>query len=157
MPLSFASVVTHLGTLRVGYRKSGIVTLDFSCGDQCADTAAQAVLPSAWAGAICRAALGKPFSCPPLMPQGTDFQLAVWQELRRIPCGETRTYGEIATAIGRAGAARAVGAACGANPVLLLIPCHRVVASDGGLGGFSAGLELKKALLGMEARVGSAP
>lgn len=81
---------------------------------------------------------------------GTPFQLLVWNALRRIPYGTTRTYGEIAHEIGRPKAFRAVGGACHRNPVLLFVPCHRVIGSDGSLVGFGAGLELKKALLELE-------
>jgi len=80
---------------------------------------------------------------------GTDFQKSVWSELKKIPRGQTRTYGEIAEAIGRPRAVRAVGTACGANPVPLFIPCHRVVAQNG-LGGFGAGLPWKILLLKTE-------
>lgn len=79
--------------------------------------------------------------------EGTAFQRRVWQAIATIPAGETRTYGELAQAIDRPGAVRAVGSACGKNPVPLFIPCHRVVAARGGLGGFSAGLPWKKLLL----------
>lgn len=82
-------------------------------------------------------------------PEGTNFQKAVWNEIRKIPRGQTRTYGEIAAAIGRPKAVRAVGSACGANPLPLFIPCHRVVAKNG-LGGFGSGLPWKKLLLEME-------
>ena len=71
----------------------------------------------------------------PLDLRGTDFQKAVWQQLQTIPRGQYRTYGDIAHALGKPGAARAVGGACGANPLLLIIPCHRVLARGGGLGG----------------------
>ena len=81
---------------------------------------------------------------------GTAFQLRVWQALRTIPAGETATYGEIARRIGRPGAARAVGTACGSNPVAVLIPCHRVLAADGSLGGYRWGTERKRALLARE-------
>jgi O-6-methylguanine DNA methyltransferase len=88
---------------------------------------------------------------PPLHPlAGTAFQQKVWKALLAIPLGETRTYAQIAAAIGHPGAARAVGQACGANPIPVLIPCHRVLASQGGLGGFSAGLDWKKRLLSRE-------
>lgn len=80
------------------------------------------------------------------IPDGTDFQKAVWGEIRRIPRGQTRTYREIAAAIGKPRAVRAVGSACGANPLSLFIPCHRVVAKNG-LGGFGSGLPWKKLLL----------
>ena len=81
--------------------------------------------------------------------EGTDFQRAVWNAIAAIPSGETRTYGELAIAIGRPKAVRAVGSACGANPVPLIIPCHRVTAKNG-LGGFSGGLAWKKWLLHLE-------
>lgn len=80
---------------------------------------------------------------------GTDFQHRVWSALLDIPEGQVRTYGELAAQIGKKGAARAVGTALGANPVPLLIPCHRIV-STAGLGGFSCGLKLKKVLLEVE-------
>jgi methylated-DNA-[protein]-cysteine S-methyltransferase len=78
---------------------------------------------------------------------GTAFQRAVWRAMLEIPRGETRSYGWLAERIGRPGAARAVGQAVGANPLPLLVPCHRVIASDGGLGGFGGGLAMKEALL----------
>jgi len=86
----------------------------------------------------------------PVRPAGTDFNQRVWQELTRIPYGETRTYGELARKIGRPNAARAVGSANGRNPVPIVLPCHRVVASGGKLGGYGGGLELKKRLLELE-------
>lgn len=85
--------------------------------------------------------------------QGTEFQRLVWQELVRIPCGEVRTYGDIARALGRPAAARAVGAATGRNPAPLIVPCHRVVGASGALTGFAGGLEAKRLLLAHEARV----
>jgi len=86
----------------------------------------------------------------PLDIRGTVFQRRVWDELRRIPRGETRTYREIARAIGAPAAVRAVGSACGANPVALVVPCHRAVRTDGGLGGYAWGLKRKKKLLALE-------
>jgi AraC family transcriptional regulator of adaptative response/methylated-DNA-[protein]-cysteine methyltransferase len=86
----------------------------------------------------------------PLDIRGTVFQRKVWDELRRIPRGETRTYTDIARAIGAPEAVRAVGSACGANPVALAVPCHRAVRTDGGLGGYAWGLERKKKLLALE-------
>ncbi|WP_416139698.1 methylated-DNA--[protein]-cysteine S-methyltransferase [Halomonas sp. HK25] len=85
----------------------------------------------------------------PLAPGGSDFQRQVWAALLRIPWGKTRTYGELARRLGREGAARAIGTANGANPLPLLIPCHRVVAA-GGLGGYSGGPALKRRLLELE-------
>lgn len=86
----------------------------------------------------------------PLDVQGTAFQEAVWQELRRIPPGETRSYAQIAAAVGKPGAVRAAGSANGANNVAVLIPCHRVIRSDGSLGGYAYGLAIKQALLDKE-------
>ncbi|MGB3921711.1 MAG: methylated-DNA--[protein]-cysteine S-methyltransferase [Minisyncoccia bacterium] len=83
----------------------------------------------------------------PLDPQGTPFQRAVWAALLKIPFGETRTYAQIAVAIGHPGAARAVGMACRTNPIGLVIPCHRVVGADGALTGYAGGLDLKARLL----------
>ena len=87
----------------------------------------------------------------PLSPHGTEFQLAVWKALRDIPYGQTRTYGEIAAAVGRPKAARAVGMANHDNPLMIFTPCHRVVGKDGSLTGFACGLEIKRRLLELEA------
>jgi AraC family transcriptional regulator, regulatory protein of adaptative response / methylated-DNA-[protein]-cysteine methyltransferase len=82
--------------------------------------------------------------------EGTPFQKKVWQALRRIPHGQTQTYQQIARQIGKPRAVRAVGNACGANPVGILVPCHRVVGSDGSLGGYYWGLKVKQKLLERE-------
>jgi methylated-DNA-[protein]-cysteine S-methyltransferase len=87
---------------------------------------------------------------PPLDPGGTEFQRRVWNALRRIAAGKTKSYGEIARAIGKPKAVRAVGGACGANPIPVLIPCHRVLAANGKPGGFSGGLGRKRRLLARE-------
>lgn len=90
---------------------------------------------------------------PPLpldLRRGTSFQRQVWQELCRIPHGETRSYQQLADQIGRPRAARAVGQACGRNPIAILVPCHRVITSGGRLGGFSGGLAIKRLLLALE-------
>ncbi len=88
----------------------------------------------------------------PLDIRGTPFQRRVWQELRRIPVGTTASYGEVARRIGKPGSARAVARACATNPLPLAVPCHRVVRSDGKLGGYRGGVERKRALLEREAR-----
>ena len=85
----------------------------------------------------------------PLAPEGTDFQRRVWQGLLTIPHGETITYAELARRVGNPRAARAVGAANGANPIAIIIPCHRVVAANG-VGGYGGGLEIKRRLLALE-------
>jgi O-6-methylguanine DNA methyltransferase len=87
---------------------------------------------------------------PPLDLAGTDFQKSVWNTLRKISSGKTKSYGEIARAIGKPKAVRAVGGACGANPVPVLVPCHRVLAANKKLGGFSGGLDWKRSLLARE-------
>jgi len=86
----------------------------------------------------------------PLSPRGTEFQQSVWNALCAIPYGETISYGRLAEKIGRPDAARAVAGACGANPIPIVIPCHRVVGADGSLTGFSAGLDRKRGLLELE-------
>lgn len=87
------------------------------------------------------------FADLPLDLKGTGFQLEVWRALRAIPSGSTLTYQELARRLGRPQAARAVGRACGANPLPLIVPCHRVIAADGSLGGYSSGLARKRWLL----------
>ncbi len=92
-----------------------------------------------------------PGKFPPLdLSEGTTFQRKVWNTLRKIARGQTKSYGEIARAIGRPKAVRAVGSACGANPIPVLIPCHRVLAANKKLGGFSGGLNWKRELLARE-------
>ena len=86
----------------------------------------------------------------PLAPQGSAFDQAVWRALCDIPYGEVRSYGEIAAAVGRAKASRAVGGACSRNPLLIVVPCHRVVGASGRLTGFAAGMSAKRALLALE-------
>jgi methylated-DNA-[protein]-cysteine S-methyltransferase len=93
----------------------------------------------------------RPRAMPPLdWVRSTEFQRRVWKALQGIPLGETRQYADVARELGCPGAARAVGQACGANPIPVLVPCHRVLAAGGTLGGFSAGLEWKRRLLALE-------
>ncbi len=86
----------------------------------------------------------------PLAPAGTAFQRRVWEALRAIPYGGTTSYGELAAAVGHPSSARAVGAANGANPLAIVVPCHRVVGADGTLTGYAGGLEAKRRLLDLE-------
>jgi methylated-DNA-[protein]-cysteine S-methyltransferase len=88
----------------------------------------------------------------PLDPPGTAFQREVWHVLELIPYGETRTYAEVAEAVGRPGAARAIGGANRANPIPIIIPCHRVLPASGGIGGYAYGQKLKRYLLELEQR-----
>ncbi len=93
----------------------------------------------------------------PLAPEGTPFQRRVWEELRRIPYGKTRSYGELAGRLGMPTGARAVGAANGRNPLPVVVPCHRVIGANGALTGFYGGLFLKEALLELERSHSPAP
>ena len=86
----------------------------------------------------------------PIRLEGTPFQQAVWKELMKIPYGQTRTYGQIAAAIGKPKATRAVGSACNRNPIWIIVPCHRVVGSNRNLTGYAGGLSMKQALLDLE-------
>ncbi|MFM2090292.1 MAG: hypothetical protein RLZZ127_781 [Planctomycetota bacterium] len=142
-------VDTVLGPVRVETDGGAITALDLGGGPGAGLAGA---LPAEWATAVQSACAGRPpAEPPPLRPAGTPFQRQVWAALAAIPCGTTRTYGQIAAAIGRPAALRAVAAACGANPVAVLIPCHRVVAARGP-GGYSGagGLVTKLALLRAE-------
>ena len=102
--------------------------------------------------ALKRALAGRtPGTLPPLaVSNGTAFQRRVWHAMRKIACGQTQSYGEIARAIGKPKAIRAVGGACGANSIPVLIPCHRVLAAERKIGGFSGGLKWKRTLLARE-------
>jgi AraC family transcriptional regulator of adaptative response/methylated-DNA-[protein]-cysteine methyltransferase len=99
-------------------------------------------------------AIARPELAPALPTDvpGTVFQQRVWAELRKIPPGETRSYLDIARALGDPNATRAVGTANGANPIAIIVPCHRVVRNDGSLGGYAGGLERKRALLAAETK-----
>jgi AraC family transcriptional regulator of adaptative response/methylated-DNA-[protein]-cysteine methyltransferase len=114
-----------------------------------ADDAAMREVATAVAAAASGAILATPL---PLDLRGTAFQQRVWRELTRIPRGETITYAELARRVGSPGAVRAVGSACGANPAAVIVPCHRVLRSDGALGGYRWGLERKALLLDRESR-----
>ncbi|MFJ8110678.1 methylated-DNA--[protein]-cysteine S-methyltransferase [Streptomyces sp. NPDC096132] len=92
----------------------------------------------------------KEFTVPLLLDGGTPFQRAVWDQLRKIPYGETRSYGELAEFLGNPGASRAVGLANGKNPIGIIVPCHRVVGANGSLTGYGGGLDRKRRLLDFE-------
>jgi len=145
------TVETRFGRLRLTSRGGAVVALAWADDGTEAGDAPDAVLERASAElrAYCDDP-GTPITVP-LAPEGTAYRLRVWEAMRAIPPGETRTYAQIACAAG--GVARSVGGACGANPIPILIPCHRVVAGAG-LGGFSApgGAPLKLRLLAHERR-----
>jgi len=110
-----------------------------------------------WARAIANYVAGRSaMPAPPMDVRGTSFQFSVWEQLRAIPAGQTRSYAEIARLIGRPRAVRAVDTANGANPVSIVIPCHRAIRASGHLGGYRWGLKRKRLLLEMEA-AGASP
>ena len=158
--IRWAVVPTSLGPMLVAATDKGVCRLSFNEGEEALRTRfpnAELVEGGAeFAGLLesVIAAVEQPGDAThiPLDVKGTAFQEAVWQELRRIPPGETRSYAEIAAAVGKPGAVRAAGSANGANNVAVLIPCHRVVRSDGSLGGYAYGLEIKQELLEREGR-----
>lgn len=116
----------------------------------CTCRSAGRLLDLVWAVLETFFATGELSTDVPVYAPGTEFQQRVWRELRTIRPGTTATYGQIACRVGSPHAARAVGAACGANPVPILVPCHRVIDSRGSLHGYSGGLERKEALLALE-------
>jgi len=164
MTIIYQTITCPLGVLLVGATQRGICAVKLGANVADLHAALEREFPRAtlmqedetigeWVQQILDYLNGwRPHLDLPLDIQATAFQRRVWEELLRIPYGETRTYGEIAQAIGSPKSARAVGNACGANPVPLLIPCHRVVQSDGSVGGYAFGPERKQKLLEMEKR-----
>jgi O-6-methylguanine DNA methyltransferase len=158
--LNSLPIPTSLGEFVANYSGRGLVSLEFPGsrrgGDGCESS--QLVSPQVrrWyfltALALEKALVGgRPGTLPPMdFSSRTEFQQRVWRALRRIAPGRTMSYAEVAASIGKPKATRAVGAACGANPIPVLIPCHRVLAARQGLGGFSAGLDWKRKLLAIE-------
>lgn len=159
MTIHWTQADTSLGRLLVAWSDKGICRLSFN--ESANDLAArfpQATLAAGQTEASDLIAsvihlVETPAAAPhvPLDVQGTAFQEAVWKALSEIPAGETRSYAQIATSIGKPKAVRAVGSACGANPVAVLIPCHRAKRTDGSLGGYAYGLAIKTELLEREA------
>jgi AraC family transcriptional regulator of adaptative response/methylated-DNA-[protein]-cysteine methyltransferase len=168
MRIRYAIGASALGRLLVGATERGICSV--MLGDQdalleahlrreyaAAEIERDDVTLKRWLDAVARrVSRDGPHRDLPLDVRGTAFQVRVWHELMKIPAGETRSYGEVARAIGHPGAARAVGTACGSNPVSIVIPCHRVVREDGSLGGYGWGLDRKRRLLDLE-RNGAGP
>ncbi len=154
------TIPTVLGAFTARFSSVGLAALDFPGAGPGHRPGAALCDPSSpvgrhW-GEVTRQALAaalagqRPGKLPPLdLTSATPFQQAVWAALMAIPPGEVRTYAQVAASLARPRAARAVGAACGANPIPVLVPCHRVVA-HGGLGGFSSGLAWKRRLLALE-------
>lgn len=155
----YLSIGTALGEFVAGYSEQGLVSLDFPASPRRPQRSLIADAPSPvrrWhrltARALNNVLAGKDAGeLPPLDWSGaTDFQRAVWSKMRTIRAGQTLSYGEIARDISRPKAVRAVGGACGANPIPVLVPCHRVLAANGRIGGFSGGLDWKRTLLECE-------
>ena len=151
----YTYINSPVGQLLLAGSAAGLSLISFPSGSRCKDpqpdwnqdagpfAAATDQLNAYFAGELTEFNL-------PLAPEGTPFQLAVWQALQTIPYGETVSYGKLAHTIGRAKAVRAVGAANGANPLPIVIPCHRVIGSNGKLTGFGGGIETKAMLLQLE-------
>jgi len=150
--LASVTLPTPLGIMRATADRCGIRSLEF-----------ESVVPARRTSSVTqphlellRAELSRYFAgelrefTVPLDPHGTAFQMRVWEQLRGIQYGATISYRELARRVGNAQASRAVGAANGANPICIIIPCHRVIAADGSLGGYSAGLRRKERLLALE-------
>jgi methylated-DNA-[protein]-cysteine S-methyltransferase len=149
--LYYSDFETPAGHLRVVVSERGLRAIEF----------APAPVPAGWTESRERTApyirqLEEYFSGRrrsfdlPLDLQGTEFQKRCWEELLKIPYGETRSYAAIAAAIGKPAAVRAVGLANGQNPIPIIVPCHRVIGSDGSLTGYGGGLEIKRKLLELE-------
>lgn len=154
--MNYCELSTPVGRLLLAGDEEGLRRISFQKGFHSVEPAAEwrrseepfrearAQLEAYFAGELHRFELA-------LAPEGTPFQLQVWSALRTIPYGETVSYGELARRLGRSKASRAVGAANGRNPIPIVIPCHRVIGSNGSLTGFGGGLAIKRRLLKLEA------
>jgi methylated-DNA-[protein]-cysteine S-methyltransferase len=152
-------IPTSAGTFLAHYSKNGLIALNFphrhepgrGAGAKDSLTAEIRQWHQTTVTALKEMLAGKKVKkFPPLDPAGTEFQKSVWREMRKISTGQTKSYGEIAEAIGKPKAVRAVGGACGANPIPIFVPCHRVLAANKKIGGFSSGLSWKRKLLAAE-------
>ncbi|NPV75393.1 MAG: bifunctional DNA-binding transcriptional regulator/O6-methylguanine-DNA methyltransferase Ada [Anaerolineae bacterium] len=162
MEIQYAIVETYLGRMLVAATRRGVCAVSFGEEDDQLKAALRSEYPRAeirqaeaglreWVDALLEHLNGqRPRLDLPLDVQATAFQLRVWEELRKIPRGQTRSYSQVAQAIGQPKAVRAVARACASNPAALVNPCHRVLRSDGGLGGYRWGLARKEALLAHE-------
>jgi AraC family transcriptional regulator of adaptative response/methylated-DNA-[protein]-cysteine methyltransferase len=167
MSIGYSIVDSSLGRLLVGATERGVCAISLCDSDDALEAALRDEYPAAelwrsdnsfreWVSALLKHLSGEqPHLELPLDIQATAFQWRVWEALRAIPYGETRSYSEIAEAIGSPKAARAVARACATNPTAVVIPCHRVVREDGGLGGYRWGIGRKETLLKQERQVSS--
>lgn len=159
--IRYTTVSTALGTALVAATDEGLCSVTLGDGVQALEAGLRREFPAAeigraddelrgWAGAVVARLAGDEAERVPLDVRGTAFQWLVWEALQRIPRGATRSYAEIARELGRPTAARAVARACASNKLAVVIPCHRVVREDGGLGGYRWGIERKRDLLEAE-------
>ena len=154
----FARIQSPVGGLVLAGAGQGLQVISFPSGKGCVTPSLDWVEnPGHFTTAICQleeyfAGVRTTFDMP-LDPQGTRFQLSVWDALQAIPFGATTSYGALAAVLGRPNAARAVGGANGANPLPIIVPCHRVIGADGSLTGFGGGVSIKQYLLALEQRV----
>lgn len=168
--LRYVSFLSPLGWLLIAAKPKGISLVSFSGAREPSPDECRGIIRRGAPGATtesdpacpglmdARKAVSEYFDkgvpIPPLpldMAGGTPFQRQVWEAIREIPFGETRSYKDIARAVGRPAATRAVGRACGANPLPIIVPCHRVVGAGGKLGGYTGGIHIKETLLQLEA------
>ncbi|MBV8475273.1 MAG: methylated-DNA--[protein]-cysteine S-methyltransferase [Acidobacteria bacterium] len=156
--LSYSTMNSPVGPLLLAVSERGLVLLAFAGGQFPPDKSKSLWVESSNSIAAYVSELEEYFAGQrrvftlPLDLRGTEFQLKCWHALEGIPYGETRTYAQIAGAVGRPQAFRAVGLANNRNPIAIIVPCHRVIASDGTLCGYGGGLEIKRKLLELEAR-----
>ncbi len=162
MKISYTTVPTELGWVMVGSTERGVCAVKLGDSEKelegelkaeflGAELERSPARLSCWAGEIARRVRGEEASSDiPLDIRATAFQKRVWRALCDIPCGRTRSYREIARSVGRPRAYRAVANACASNPVPIVVPCHRVIRSDGDLGGYGGGAERKRELLRLE-------
>ena len=157
--VTWISIATEMGEFQASYSDAGLAELRFPSNKTTSIVAKAASAPSEiqrWHLATTEALNAilsgrKPKAFPPFdLSIGTEFQQRVWHAMTKIPFGQTSSYGELARAIGKHKAVRAVGGACGANPIPVLVPCHRVLAANNRIGGFSGGLDRKFELLKRE-------
>lgn len=147
----YASFLTEIGTITIVCNDDAVLTVDF--GDPNTNGAEKKETPLLQRAKqqLIEYMEGERNSFDlPLDPKGTEFQKKVWQALRKIPYGETRSYKEVAVSLGNPGACRAVGMANNKNPIPIFIPCHRVIGADGSLVGYGGGLDIKVHLLNLE-------
>ena len=163
--IRYATAACELGRVLLAVTARGVCAVSLAEADDDLEQFLRSEFPAAdlarddaglasWLSELVGQLAGGPHADLPIDVKATAFQRRVWEELRRIPRGQTRTYREVAEAIGEPTAARAVARACATNPAAVVIPCHRVVGSDGALRGYRWGLRRKKALLAAEAAVG---